>query len=134
MVASNRVGNIVRQPSGSIDSPFITARASTRCAGVAVASSSAALATRGSAWMPAYTTALASRAASWNLMATSPSAEQDDLRERRQPVDRPVGILDQPDLLDRAVDGDVRGLRDDVRTALGGDLGQSLFATPGRGR
>ena len=35
----NSVGNIARQPSGSVVSPFITARASTRWAGVASASS-----------------------------------------------------------------------------------------------
>ena len=49
----NSVGNIVRQPSASVVSPFITARARTRWAGVASASSSAARATSGSAWMPA---------------------------------------------------------------------------------
>ena len=39
--------------SGSVVSPFMTARASTRSAGVASASSAAARATSGSAWIPA---------------------------------------------------------------------------------
>ena len=47
------VGNIVRQPSGSSVSPFMTARASSRWVGLASASRPAARATTGSAWMAA---------------------------------------------------------------------------------
>ena len=49
----NRLGNIVRQPTGSTVSPFITARARRRWTGVASASSVAVRRTWGSAWMPA---------------------------------------------------------------------------------
>jgi hypothetical protein len=59
--------------------------------------------------MPAYTTARASGAASWNLTAASrPLADCDerDLRQRREPVDRPVRIGDQARLVDDAGDRD----------------------------
>ena len=52
-VDPNSDGKIVRQASASVVSPFITARARTRCAGVASARSAAARATSGSAWIPA---------------------------------------------------------------------------------
>ena len=42
-----------RHTAGSVDSPFMTARASTRCDVVAAASSAAIRATSGSAWIPA---------------------------------------------------------------------------------
>ena len=69
------VGNVARQPSASVVSPFMTARASTRWATVASASSVATRATSGSAWIPAYTTARASRAASWNLTSAAPERD-----------------------------------------------------------
>ena len=47
------VGNMARHAAGSIDWPFMTARASTRWDVVASASSAAIRATSGSAWMPA---------------------------------------------------------------------------------
>src|SRR4029453_15476462 len=89
----NNAGNIARQAAASVDSPFIAARARTRCSSVAVSSSSAARPTSGVAWTPAYTIARASGAASWNLTTGSgPLAERDerDLGQRREPVDRPV--------------------------------------------
>ncbi len=48
---ANRVGNIARQVAASVDSPFMTARASSRWTVVASASRPAASATSGSAWM-----------------------------------------------------------------------------------
>ena len=65
-------------------------------------------ATSGSAWIPAYTTAraVARRVLEPHSRPSSGSErERDDLRERRQPVDRAVGVRDQGDLLDRVVDG-----------------------------
>ena len=51
--APSTVGKMRRQVSGSVDSPFMTARAISRCPYVASAARTARRATSGSAWIPA---------------------------------------------------------------------------------
>ena len=83
----------------------MTARASTRCASVASASSSAARATSGSAWIAGVDDRARVAGRVLEPHGSLPEGEEHDLRERRQPVDRPVGVGDPADLVDRPVDG-----------------------------
>ena len=117
----NSVGNIVRQASGSVVSPFMTARARTRSAAVASASSVAARATEriGLDARVDHGAGIAGRVLEPH--GRSPSASEHHLREGRQPVDGAVRIRDQADLLDRPVDRGVdgRSARGRRRAAVG---------------
>src|SRR5712671_4423389 len=141
-LGSNRLGNIDRQTAGSLDIPFIAARARIRCSRLASARSAAARATSGSAWIPAYTTALASGAASWNLIAgfgvgagrswTFADGDKKHLGKGREPVDGAMRVVDRPGLCGQYRDR----LRDAgpgrLAATVVGDLGESL--APGVGK
>ena len=83
----NSVGNIVRQPSASVVSPFITARASTRWAGVASASSVGGARDQRIRLDPGVDDRARVPRGVLEPHGRSPSGDEDDLRERRQPVD-----------------------------------------------
>ena len=102
---AEQVGNIARQPSGSVVSPFITARASTRWAGVASASRAAVA--RRPAGPPGSRRRRRPGRPGRRPGTSRPFAEreQDDLREGGQPVDGAMRILDPADLVDGQVDG-----------------------------
>ncbi len=108
------VGNIVRQASASVVSPFMTARASTRWGTVASASSlrRAPRAGRpGSRRTPP-------RARPWPRPGTSqplPQRHEHHLREGGEPVDGAMRIRDQADLVDRPVDAPRRPPRRSLR-------------------
>ena len=98
----NRVGNIVRQPAG-VDRLAVHHRPGQEPLGGRRVGQQRRRCAR-----PAGPPGCRRRrrpgrrvAASWNLTAVAPIATQDDLRERRQPVDRAVRILDPADLVDR---------------------------------
>ena len=101
----NRVGNMTRQPSGSVVIPFITAlaRIALRCGG-----------SRQGIGGPCHERVGLDPGVHDRPPVTgrilephrgSSKRDEHDLRERREPIDRPMRIVDAGDLVDGPVDG-----------------------------
>ena len=131
----NSVGNIAIQPAGSVVSPFITARARTRWAGVASARSVGGARDERVGLDAGVDDRAPVARRVLEPHGVSPEREQRHLRERRQPVDGAMRVGDAADLVDRAVDGGVASPASTLAAPRGGGDGlESLAPGARRGR